>query len=142
MQKRDCKKNESDLILKTHITYIISNINKALAFEWIAEYLDKEKFELNFILLNSEDSELECYLTKNNISVERITYRGKRDIPKAIFRTCKIFKKHKTNIVHTHLFDANLVGLFAAWLTQIPKRIYTRHHSTLMKKMFKKMYLL
>lgn len=115
--------------MKTNITYILSNIDKALAFEWIADHLNKNKFKLNFILLNSGDSDLENYLKKNNIRVDRIDYTGKKDIPKAIYNTYKILKKNKTNVVHAHLFDANIVGLTAAWLARILKRIYTRHHS-------------
>ncbi len=119
----------NNLIMKINITYIISNINKSLAFEWISDYLDKGKFNLNFILLNPGESELENYLIQKGVSVYRINYTSKRDIPKAIFKTYKILKKNGISIVHTHLFDANIIGLFAAWLARIPKRIHTRHHS-------------
>ncbi len=115
--------------MKLSITYIISNINKALAFEWIAQSINKDKFILNFILLNPNNSELETFFKRNNIPVARITYNGKKDIPCAILQTYRILKKNKTKIVHTHLFDANIVGLTAAWLARIPKRIHTRHHS-------------
>jgi glycosyltransferase involved in cell wall biosynthesis len=33
--------------------------------------------------------------------------------------------------VHTHLWQANLLGLSAAWLLGIKNRIYTRHHATI-----------
>ncbi len=35
-----------------HIAYIISDIDKALDFEWFASYSDTTKFELSFIFLN------------------------------------------------------------------------------------------
>jgi glycosyltransferase involved in cell wall biosynthesis len=129
LQESCCKEIESDIILKTNITYIISNINKALAFEWVSAYLNKDKFNLNFILLNPGDSVLESYLKQNNIQVDRITFISKKNIPKAIYETCKILKRHQSHIVHTHLFDANMVGLLAAWFVGVPKRIHTRHHS-------------
>jgi glycosyltransferase involved in cell wall biosynthesis len=115
--------------LKTNITYIVSNINKALAFEWISSYLNKNKYNLNFILLNSEKSDLEEYLIQNKIPVKRINYSSKKDFISAIFDCYKILKKHKTSIVHTHLVNANIIGLTAAWLARVPKRIQTRHHS-------------
>jgi glycosyltransferase involved in cell wall biosynthesis len=115
--------------VKTNITYIVSNINKALAFEWIAMQLNKEQFNIHFILLNAGDSELETFLNNKNVPVERITYRGKKDVLTAMYRVAKILRKNKTTIVHTHLFDANIVGLIAAWLVGIKKRIHTRHHS-------------
>ena len=115
--------------MKTNITYIISNINKSLAFEWISTHLSKERYNLNFILLNPGGSELEIFLKENKIPFERIKYTGKREIIKAVVATYKSLKKYKTNIVHTHLFDANIIGLTAAWLARVPKRIHTRHHS-------------
>ncbi len=115
--------------LKTNITYIVSNINKALAFEWIADFLNKDRFKLNFILLNPGNSELEQFLLEKNIAVDRITYKSKKDLLGAIYRTYQLLKRHQTTVVHTHLFDANMVGLTAAKLARIKKRIYTRHHS-------------
>ncbi|MCE3278819.1 MAG: glycosyltransferase family 4 protein [Bacteroidetes bacterium] len=111
------------------VTYIISSINKALSFEWIVEHLDNKSFSLHFILLNKGNTELEKFLTEKKIAVDRIEYRGKKDMPLAIIKTIQILKKRKTKIVHTHLFDANIVGLLSAWICRVPKRIYTRHHS-------------
>jgi glycosyltransferase involved in cell wall biosynthesis len=116
--------------LKTKVTYVISNINKAFAFEWIAEKLDKKKIELSFILLNEGNSEIEKYLVSNEYLVKRINYKNKFDIPKALLITLIFLFKHKPKVVHTHLFEANLIGLSAAWFCRIKKRIYTRHHSS------------
>ena len=112
------------------VTYIISNIDKALAFEWIAEYLDTPPFELSFILLNPSDSVLEQVLTKKKILFSRITYRGKKDLPNAIFRICSFLKSHRIQTIHCHLFDANVAGLVAGKLAGVKKRIYTRHYAT------------
>ena len=112
------------------IVYIISNINKAIAFEWIAEELNKTKFELNFVLLNPKESYLEEYLNKLNINVKRINYNSKRDIPLSILRIIYFLLLNKPSVVHTHLFDASFIGLIAAKLCGIKKRIYTRHYST------------
>ncbi|QMU27570.1 glycosyltransferase family 4 protein [Adhaeribacter radiodurans] len=113
---------------KIKITYIISNIDKALAFEWIANYFDKNKFELQFILLNSGSSELQRFLQQNRIKIYFINYRGKKDIPATFFIIWRILKKEKPAIIHTHLFDASLIGLLAGKLAGITKRILTRHH--------------
>jgi glycosyltransferase involved in cell wall biosynthesis len=116
--------------MKVKVLYIVSNINKALAFEWIAEQLDKSKFGLSFILLNSEESSLEKYLREKGIPVNRISYHGKKDLPKAILSIYKILKREKSRVVHCHLFDACIAGLIAAKLAGVNKRIYTRHHAT------------
>jgi len=116
--------------LKTKITYIISNINKALAYEWIVEEIDQSIFELSFILLNNGNSFLEDYLIKSNIKVYRINYASKKNIPLTVLKIGAFLLKNKTDIVHANLFDANFSGLIAAKLVGIKKRIYTRHHST------------
>ncbi|MDJ1471178.1 glycosyltransferase family 4 protein [Xanthocytophaga flava] len=118
------------MITKKRITYIVSNINKALAFEWVVQYLSKDKFELSFILLNPGDSVLERFLIEHKTPFIRISYHGKKDLPGAISQIRQFLKKNQTEVVHCHLFDANVAGLIAARLTGIKKRIFTRHHAT------------
>ena len=124
--------------MKTKVTYIISNINKAFAFEWIAEYLDKEKFDLSFILLNSGKSELENYLKINNIPVFTIKFYGKKNYPSVFVKLLRLLSKIKPDIIHTHLRDANFLGLSAAKMLGIKKRVHTRHHSTFNIKYYPK----
>ncbi len=110
------------------IVYIISNINKSLAFEWIASGL-KNDYTLTFIFLNSTTSVLEEFLIENNIEVKRILYRGKKDFISAFFKTFFYLIFNRKQVIHAHLFDAQLIGLASAYLAGIRKRIYTRHNS-------------
>lgn len=113
-----------------NITYIISNINKAIAFEWIVEEFDKSKFDLSFILLNNDNSYLEDYLIRYKVKVYRVNYASKKDIPGAIYKISKFLITNKIDVVHTHLFDASFCGLIAAKMCGVKKRIYTRHYSS------------
>lgn len=110
------------------ITYIISKINKALAFEWIAEAFKNTEIQLSFILLNNTETELERYLISQNVPVKRIFFQSKKDIPLATLKTYLTLKKWKPDVVHCHLFEASIIGLYAAKWARISKRIYTRHH--------------
>ncbi len=112
------------------VTFILSNINKAQAFEWIVEYLEKEKFEFSFILLNPDGSEIENFLIKNNIYFIRITHRSRQDSLRSLFGVVKTLREVKPHIIHCHLFDAALIGLLSGKLAGVKKRVYTRHHST------------
>jgi glycosyltransferase involved in cell wall biosynthesis len=123
---------------KKKITYIVSNIYKAIAFEWICEQLDKTKFEISFILLNNGISYFEEYLFRSKIKVFRIDYKSKNDLPLTLLKLILFLKKNKTEIVHTHLFDATFSGLIAAKLCCIKKRIYTRHYSSYHHQYFPK----
>ena len=113
------------------VVHILSDIDKALAFEWIAEELDQQKFNLSFILLNPGPSALENFLKKKNIPVITITCRGKKDWPSALLKTVRALKQQRPDTVHCHLLQANIIGLAAAILAGVKKRIYTRHHSSL-----------
>lgn len=124
-------KNLGELWRMKKVTYILSHINKALAFEWIAEELDRNAFELSFILLNEGDSYLEQFLKEKQIPVFRVEYAGKKHLWRAFWQVRKLLRKLGTEVIHAHLFDANLVGLSAGKSLGIKKRIYTRHHSTL-----------
>ena len=124
--------------VKTKVTYIISGVHKALAFEWIPKELNKEEIELSFILLNPAPSYLYEFLTKNNIEAYELEYHGKRNVLQVFRKVMSLLKKIKCDIVHTHLVDANLIGLTAAKLLGIKKRIYSRHNSTYHRRYSKK----
>jgi glycosyltransferase involved in cell wall biosynthesis len=111
------------------VAYIVSNIDKALAFEWVASYIDKTKFDLFFILINPASSELEEYLKKNDIKVYRISYSSKKDLLSGIYQCTNILRKEKAEVIHCHLFAACMIGLISGKLLGIKKRIYTRHHA-------------
>ncbi|MBI2258842.1 MAG: glycosyltransferase family 4 protein [Flavobacteriia bacterium] len=113
------------------VTYILSFVDKSIAFEWINKYIDKNKIELSFVLLNNKNTYIEEYLKSNNIVFSRVNYSGKKDIPKAVIKCIKFYRENKTEVVHAHLFDACIVGLFAAKLVGIKKRIHTRHNATI-----------
>ncbi|MGC4022150.1 MAG: glycosyltransferase family 4 protein [Cyclobacteriaceae bacterium] len=110
------------------VIYIVSQVHKSLAFEWIAEGL-KKKYDLYFILLNAAGSPLEDFLSAKGIKVRRINYRGKKDFLTAFIKTFFFLVKSRPNVVHAHLLDAQLIGLSTAKLAGIKNRIYTRHNS-------------
>lgn len=130
------------MVNKVNLTYIISNISKVIVFEWITQTFDLNTFNLSFIVLNDSPTEIQQYLVKYNFPCYHINYKSKKDIPSAVKQTLCIFKKEHTDVVHTHLFDASLVGLIAARIAGLKKRIHTRHHANIHHEKFKKGVLL
>jgi glycosyltransferase involved in cell wall biosynthesis len=96
----------------------------------VAEELDRKRFALSFLLLNPGDSVLETFLRGRGEDVLRIEYRGKKDLPGAIFRIARFLRRRNTRVVHCHLFDACVAGLVGARLAGVEKRLYTRHYAT------------
>jgi glycosyltransferase involved in cell wall biosynthesis len=111
------------------VAIIVSNIGRAIAFEWIIQSINRSKFELYFILLNPGPSHLAQYCRNSNVPVIEIKYRSKKDIPRSILKVRKYLKNNKIDVVHCNLVDAGLVGLFAARWAGIKNRIYSRHHA-------------
>ncbi len=122
--------------MKIKLAYVLSHIQKALAFEWIAKSLPSERFEIYFILLNPQASPLEEFLIRNNIPVLRINYRNKRDALSALWQLYRFFRNHHIEMIHCHLFDASLIGLLAAKLAGVKHRIHTRHHASMHHRYF------
>lgn len=119
------------MILKIKVTYIVSNIDKAIAFEWIIDYINKEQFELSFISIGAkENTALHRFCKQKKIPFYFVEYHSKKNIIRAAIMTYSLLKKIKPTIVHAHLFEAGLIGITAAYFARINKRIYTRHYAT------------
>jgi glycosyltransferase involved in cell wall biosynthesis len=108
------------------VVYIVSDIEKALAFEWLSVTL-KQKFELVFILIGKNESALMHFLKAHGVRSYQI--EGTLQFAMKWVSVFNILRAEKPDVVHTHLWTANLIGLSASWLLRIRKRIFTRHHA-------------
>lgn len=115
---------------RVRVIYIVSEIDKALAFEWIATGLNRENVDPSFILLNRGPSQLESFLTQRGIPVKRIKAGASPSYFPAFIQLLMYLIQVRPHVVHCHLRTAELVGITASFLLRIPKRIYTRHNST------------
>lgn len=118
-----------EMYLRAKIVYIVSEVEKSLAFEWIAQSIDREKFDLHFILLGKSDTILAYELKKMSVNVFEFPLGNKFVIFVTFLRVLKSLFQIKPDIIHTHLFYANLIGLTAGNLLCVPKRVVTRHHA-------------
>ena len=92
------------------LIYIISDIDRAIAFEWIADSIDQSKFELVFLLINSSQSYLKNFLTTKNFPVYTLDVTSKRHYLSALLKIISIFRKEKPHLLHAHLFTASLLS--------------------------------
>lgn len=114
--------------IKKTVVYIVSDVDKALAFEWVATHLSY-KYDLSFILLCKKDTQLEKYLVDCGIRCYVISDNSHPGLVRKWLRLLSVLRKLRGDVVHTHLWRANILGLTAAWLLRINKRILTRHHA-------------
>ena len=101
-------------MMKIKIVYIIAYIDKALAFEWIADKINSSKFELHFIILNSSDSHLYRWLQSRNISSFYIKHNGKKSFISTFIKILFVLNKLKPDVIHTHSIEVDYIGLTAA----------------------------
>lgn len=113
------------------LTYVISDVSRALGFEWIIEEIDKKKIDLSFILIGAQETEMEKFLLRKSVKYIRIEYKSKLSLLNAILKSFLFLKKNRSVAVHTHLFTGSFIGLIAAKLAGIQNRFYTRHYATL-----------
>src|SRR5690348_5405178 len=98
------------------LIYIVSDINKSLHFEWAASSLSTE-FALTFILIGQPDTHLEKYLREQNIKTYFIKFNhSKLTLLPVWLRVFWILIKERPNIIHTHLWIANVIGLSAGFV--------------------------
>ncbi len=115
---------------KIKITYVISGVDYSLGFLWLSKYIDKDKYDANFIFLSKNKPTLHNLLLIDGIKSTFLPCRSKFDYFKILLRLFIKFVLERPHIVHAHLLEAGLLSLAAARLAFIKKRIYTRHHAT------------
>lgn len=115
--------------MKIKVCYIISLMSENPLIETTGQFLDKSKYEITFILLNPVMPKLYQTFKERGHQVEWIKYHSKKELISAVLHVRRLFSKFKPDIVHTHFIDASLVGLIAARLSGIEKRVHTRHNS-------------
>ena len=126
---------------KRKVIVVISNVDKAVGFEWLVENIDHSRFDLSFILLNDRPSHLAKYLEEKNVQVRELEFNSKKDIPRLVWKLRTIFRSERPDVVHTHLFAANIIAQTAARLTGVRKRIYTRHSSNENRRYYNKQWI-
>jgi glycosyltransferase involved in cell wall biosynthesis len=109
------------------ICCIISDINKAVYFEQTALHLKAQELDVSYILINSNNGALHQFLTENNFVVHTLETANLMRSRKAILKCRRLLKEMSITHVHCHLAHANWIGLWAAKLSGITHRIYTRH---------------
>ncbi len=114
--------------MKRKILVVLFSINKAQEHEWFVELINRDRFEIEFALINGQGSFMDTFLKNHNVATHYYSYAGKFDLLKVTWGLYKLIKVNRYDVVHTHLFESNLTGITAAWLAGVKKRIITRHH--------------
>jgi len=88
--------------------------------------LNRQKYKPTVCCLYG--GELVREIEKLDIEVIDLNTRSKFDL-RSLFKLRNLFKKEKFDIVHTHLFHANVVGRIVAYVCRVPIVISTLHYA-------------
>jgi glycosyltransferase involved in cell wall biosynthesis len=124
-----------------NITYIISDINKAVFFEHTALRFRERGVEISWILINSEGNDFDFFLKKHSFKIAYLNASSPLKAFPTILSCVKILKNWNTHIIHCHLGLANWIGLWAGLFAGVKKRIFTRHSGKLLYWNYKEAFI-
>src|SRR5205085_351513 len=110
------------------ILHFISNSHPSSYFPLIARHTDRERFVMYVASLGCAGG-LQRDLREFGISTFAMGADQRTDYPTATLRLARWLRRHRIDVIHTHLFEASLVGLIAAKLARTELAIFTGHHS-------------
>jgi glycosyltransferase involved in cell wall biosynthesis len=115
---------------KIKITYIFTHHIRWVPFELVAKYIDKSKFDIDYIILNEGDPII-SFLKELNIPCTVTSYDDYSNTPEVVKFIYEHLIKNKTDIVQTHWFAGSLAGMQAAYYAGVPVRIFHREHPSI-----------
>ena len=115
---------------KIKVTCIFTHPIRWVPFELVAKYIDKSKFDIDYVILNEGDPMIAC-LQDLNIRHTVTSYPDYINTPEMVKFLYEHLIKNQTDIVHTHWFAGSLAGMQAAYYAQVPVRVFTREHPSI-----------
>jgi glycosyltransferase involved in cell wall biosynthesis len=113
---------------RIRVTHFVTHSYPTEYFRLIARHTDHSRFEMRVGSLDSTGG-LQEGLEEFDIPTFALDAKSRPSYPLATLRLAARLRREKTDVLHTHLFDASLVGLLAARLARTRVAIFTGHHS-------------
>ena len=115
---------------RIRVTFVFTHHIRWVPFELAATLIDKNQFEIDYVILGTSDPIID-FLKKNNIPVVSSSFDDYKNTPEVVKFVYDHLIKNQTDIVQTHWFAGSLVGMQAAYYANVPVRIFHREHPPL-----------
>ncbi len=113
-----------------HVVLLMANNSSTPYFNRFADLAKNDvQIKLSFICLYPEKSQMIADMEQRGLDCYWIKYdnsKKMRGFINVFFKLLKLYKKIKPDVIHTHLFDDSVPGLFAAKVAGIKKRIISK----------------
>lgn len=111
------------------LLHFIQDSDTSGIFPNLAKWHDKSRYRVLFASLGSFDPQLREYMESQGVECFSCDSKSRKDFPTMINKLARYLKKEQVDIIHTHLFDPSIVGLWAGVLAGTKFRVSTRHYS-------------
>jgi glycosyltransferase involved in cell wall biosynthesis len=98
-------------------------------FPQLAVWHDPKRFKMFFGTLRPLDPRLRAHMERHGVSCLDCACPNRWAYPWGLLKLTAFLKRHRIDILHTHLFDPSVVGLTGGFLARTPARVLTRHYS-------------
>jgi glycosyltransferase involved in cell wall biosynthesis len=113
---------------RTTVLHVVSNSPSGTFYRLIAEYHQRAQFDVRVATL-SPRGRLHADFESHGLSTVAFDAEHRRDFPRTLWRLIRYLKAHRVDVVHTHLFEACVVGSVAARAAGVPLTIMSAHHT-------------
>src|SRR5215216_1143111 len=110
-----------------NVCHFCSTSIEGAYFSYIADGLTNKGVNLSFVTLN-EPGEPAWLISDSQIGYCDLDVRSRAMYPLAVWRLARFLRQNKVDILHTHLFDAAMIGLLAGRLAGTRIVVVSRHH--------------
>ena len=110
------------------VLHFISNSHPSGYFPLIARHTDHRRFRMEVGTLDRAGG-LQERVREVGIPAFALDCEARRRWPLATLQLARRLRRERIDVLHTHLLEASLVGLFAAKLARTKLAIFTGHHS-------------
>jgi glycosyltransferase involved in cell wall biosynthesis len=107
----------------TRIVHLIDTLGSGGAERFlytILKYLDRSRFEIEVITVFSGAMHWKEPIEALGVKVTSLDCRRLRDWPKGVKRLRRLLQNSRPDLIHTHLWTANVIGRIAGRLSRIP----------------------
>lgn len=108
-----------------HVVHVIEGLETGGAERLLylnLKHLDPRRVRSTVVTLlaGTGDARWLAPIRELGVEVLPFAYRGPRDLPAATCRLRSVLRRLRPDLIHTHLWLANVAGRLAAWLLRIP----------------------
>jgi glycosyltransferase involved in cell wall biosynthesis len=110
-------------------------------FPQLARWHDRGRYQMIFGTLNPIAPWLRDYMESQGVECFSCDCRGRLGFPRGLVRLARLLRRRQVDVLHTHLFEPSVVGLWAGVLARTPLRVMTRHYSDYHTRIQKKWHV-